>query len=91
MAPTDPAIKKAKVKEKPYKLADEKGLCLFVKPNGGKLWRFKYGSGGKEKLLAHRAFQSRIFRSTIRRSIDGLERCRSCQRLQVQTLRRLPR
>ncbi len=28
--------------DKPYKLADEKGLYLEVHPNGGKYWRFKY-------------------------------------------------
>jgi integrase len=28
--------------DKPYKLADEKGLYLEVDPSGGKYWRFKY-------------------------------------------------
>ena len=46
------AIQSAKPKEKPYKLYDEKGLYALVTPNGGKLWRFKYRFGGKEKLLA---------------------------------------
>ncbi|HBZ31289.1 MAG TPA: integrase, partial [Nitrosomonas nitrosa] len=30
------AISKAKPKEKPYKLPDEKGLFVLVHPNGGK-------------------------------------------------------
>ena len=37
---TDLTIKKAKSKEKPYKLSDGKGLRLVVNPNGGKWWRF---------------------------------------------------
>lgn len=46
------AIKNAKPREKAYKLADEKGLFLFITPNGGKYWRFKYRFAGKEKKLA---------------------------------------
>lgn len=37
---------------KPYKISDEKGLFLEVKPTGSKLWRFKYRFAGKEKLLS---------------------------------------
>lgn len=43
------AARNAKPGEKPYKLADEKGLYLFVTPAGGKSWRLKYRYGGKEK------------------------------------------
>lgn len=52
MALTDTAIRTAKPKDKPYKLADDRGLFLLVNPSGGKLWRFKYRIDGKEKLLA---------------------------------------
>ena len=41
-----------KPREKPYKLADEKGLFLLIQPTGAKYWRFKYHFAGKEKLLA---------------------------------------
>jgi integrase len=37
---------------KDYKLADGGCLYLLVRPNGSKLWRFKYRFGGKEKLLS---------------------------------------
>ena len=47
----DRQIKNAKPAAKPYKLADGSGLYLAVTPAGGKLWRLKYRSGGKEKLL----------------------------------------
>jgi integrase len=33
-------------------LADAQGLYLEVSPSGGKLWRWKYRCGGKEKRLA---------------------------------------
>jgi len=49
---TDTAARQAKSKEKDYKLADEKGLFLFVKTNGSKYWRLKYRYLGAEKLLA---------------------------------------
>ncbi|MFT3960517.1 tyrosine-type recombinase/integrase [Propionivibrio sp.] len=49
---TDTAIRKAKPAEKPYKLADEKGLYLLISPTGSKWWRQKYRFGGKEKLLS---------------------------------------
>ena len=48
---TDTAARQAKGKDKPYKLPDEKGLYLYVTPNGFKSWRLKYRYGPKEKLL----------------------------------------
>lgn len=49
-------VRNAKPGEKPYKLADEKGLYLFVTPKGGKSWRLKYRYGGKEKVLTFGQF-----------------------------------
>lgn len=48
---SDPAIKKAKAADKPYKLTDEKGLYLLVSPTG-KYWRMNYRFAGKQKTLA---------------------------------------
>lgn len=48
---TATAVKQAKPKSKPYKLADGGGLYLLVQGNG-KYWRYKYRFAGKEKLLA---------------------------------------
>ena len=42
----------AKPTEKPYKLADGKGMYLEVAPSGSKYWRLKYRFAGKEKRLA---------------------------------------
>lgn len=49
---TDTAIRTAKPKEKPYKMADSGGLYVLVNPGGGKLWRLKYRFDGKERLFA---------------------------------------
>ena len=48
---TDKAIQAAKPSERPYKLADGEGLTMLVKPNGSKLWRFRYRHDGREKML----------------------------------------
>jgi integrase len=46
---SDMAAKNAKPKDKPYKLADGRGMYLHVMPNGSKYWRLKYRYGGKER------------------------------------------
>ncbi|HEY0958373.1 MAG TPA: Arm DNA-binding domain-containing protein [Novosphingobium sp.] len=46
---SDTAIRAAKPREKQYKLNDEKGLLLIVRPTGGRLWRLKYRFAGKEQ------------------------------------------
>jgi integrase len=52
MTLTDTTLRRAKPKEKPYKLFDERGLFALVTPNGGKWWRLKYRIAGKEKQLS---------------------------------------
>lgn len=52
MALTDAVIKAAKPKTAQYKLHDEKGLLLIVRPTGGKLWRLKYRVQGKEQQFS---------------------------------------
>jgi len=49
---SDIQARKAKPQDKPYKVADERGLYLLVNPNGGKLWRVDYRFSGKRKTLA---------------------------------------
>ena len=39
---TPSAVHNAKPKADPYKLADERGMYLLVKPNGSRWWRFDY-------------------------------------------------
>ncbi len=45
------AVRKAKAKEKDYKLADFEGLYLFVAKSGRRSWRLKYRFAGKERRL----------------------------------------
>jgi integrase len=52
MALTALAIKSAKSRTKPYKLADSDGLYLLVTPSGGRCWRMNYRHLGKQKTLA---------------------------------------
>lgn len=52
MALTDPKIKQAQAREKPYRLSDAKGLYVEIQPSGSKYWRLKYRIAGKEKRLA---------------------------------------
>jgi len=52
MALSDAAIRAAKSANKQFKLYDEGGLFLIVKPSGGKLWRLKYRHLGKEQQLS---------------------------------------
>ena len=49
----DQQVKNAKPTDQPYTLRDERGLFLVVTPSGGKLWRWKYRFGGKEKLMSY--------------------------------------
>ncbi|MEO6661343.1 MAG: Arm DNA-binding domain-containing protein [Burkholderiaceae bacterium] len=49
---TDVTSRNAKPGSKPARLPDGAGLYLEVAPTGGKLWRWKYRFGGKEKRLS---------------------------------------
>ena len=47
---SDLQIRKAKQRDKPYKISDGWGLFLQVNPSGSKLWRMKYYYMGREKV-----------------------------------------
>ncbi|CAL4866074.1 Prophage integrase IntS [Asticcacaulis sp. MM231] len=52
MALSDTALRNAKPLSTQFKLHDEGGLFVIVKPSGGLLWRFKYRFNGKEQQLS---------------------------------------
>ncbi|HEY5410023.1 MAG TPA: integrase arm-type DNA-binding domain-containing protein [Caulobacteraceae bacterium] len=52
MALSDASVRAAKARPTQYKLFDEGGLFVIVRPAGGKLWRLKYRHGGKEQQLS---------------------------------------
>ncbi len=45
-------IRQAKPGDTPIKMTDGGGLVLEVRPNGSKLWRYRYRLAGKENLFA---------------------------------------
>lgn len=42
MALTNIEIKNAQPKDKEYVMSDGAGLVVLIKPNGSKLWRYRY-------------------------------------------------
>ena len=46
------AIRKAKPKEKAYRISDGGGLHLLVQTGGSKLWQMRYRYSGKENILS---------------------------------------
>lgn len=48
----DTKIKQLKPRDKMYRVADHSGLCLEVRPNGSKHWRFRYRFLGKASMLS---------------------------------------
>jgi integrase len=51
MTLTDTALKALKPKDKPYTVADDRGLYVEVFPTGGIVWRFRYRVAGKREKL----------------------------------------
>lgn len=51
MALTDTALKALKPQDKPYTVADERGLYVEVFPTGGIVWRFRYRVAGRREKL----------------------------------------
>ncbi|WGI22147.1 integrase arm-type DNA-binding domain-containing protein [Amylibacter sp. IMCC11727] len=49
-------VRKAKPKDRAYRLTDGGGLHLLVKPNGSKLWQQRYRYADREKTLSHGAY-----------------------------------
>lgn len=78
---------------KNYKLADEKGLFLYVTKAGAKSWRFKYRFGEKEKLLTFGLFpevglaEARDRQSQARAMLrDGLDPAVELERRRLMAL-----
>ncbi|MEW6168880.1 MAG: tyrosine-type recombinase/integrase [Pseudomonadota bacterium] len=78
----DLSVKRAKPREKPYRLTDGGGLYLEIFPNGSKLWRLKYRRiDGKETRISLGAYpevpvaRARVKRDQIklRRKEEGID------------------
>jgi hypothetical protein len=46
---SDTTIRNATPSDKEYAIADGQGLSVVVRPNGTKLWLYRYRFGGKRK------------------------------------------
>ncbi len=73
MALTDIAVRNAKPRPKPYKLADALGLFVLVQPSGGKLWRLKYRVEGREKKLGFGTYPDVSLADARKRRDDARE------------------
>ena len=56
MAITDAALRAMKPGAKARKIADDKGLYVYIPPNGSRLWRMAYRHDGKQKTLSFGAY-----------------------------------
>lgn len=69
---TDRTIKALKPSERPYKRSDGGGLTLVVKPNGQKLWWFRYRFNGKPSTLGFGPYPY----ISLARAREQREKCR---------------
>lgn len=74
------AIRKAKPREKVYRLSDGAGLHLLVHPSGSKLWQMRYRYLGKENVLSFGPYpllslaEARSKRDAARKQLqDGID------------------
>lgn len=72
----DAKLRHAKPRDKAYKLTDSHSLYLLVKQNGGRLWRWNYVYGDKQKTMSFGAYpmvslvQARAKRDEARAILD---------------------
>jgi integrase len=49
---TDTQLRRLRPADKPYKVADGRGLYIEVRPTGSRLWRYRYRIAGRENIFA---------------------------------------
>lgn len=52
MALTDTKVRTLKARDKIYRVADDQGLCIEIKPSGVKVWRYRYMINGKASMMS---------------------------------------
>jgi hypothetical protein len=57
---SDTKIRNAKPADKQYTMADGQGFSVLVRPNGTKLWLYRYRFGGKRKSIQDPAVAARL-------------------------------
>lgn len=74
---TEAQIKNAKPKASAYKLYDEGGLLLLVRPTGTKVWQYPYRVGGKYNICTIGQYpevgsaEARRLRDDIKRQVKA--------------------
>ena len=48
---TDTKLRTSKPKATVYRIADSNGLCIEVRPNGSRIWRYRYRYAGKASMV----------------------------------------
>lgn len=48
---TDTKLRTLKAKAKLYRVADTNGLCIEVRTNGARIWRYRYRYAGKASMV----------------------------------------
>lgn len=71
MSLSDITVRKAKPKDKQYKLTDGEGLYLLVTSKGGKYWRYDYRIDGKRKTLAIGTYPDVSLKQARDRKFEG--------------------
>jgi hypothetical protein len=51
MALSDTKLRNLKTKDRPYQLADGRGLFIEVNPGGKKTWRLRYRLNGRQEKV----------------------------------------
>lgn len=49
---TDTRLRALKPRESVYRIADRDGLCIEVRPSGGRFWRYRYRFAGRAQMLS---------------------------------------
>ncbi len=74
---TDTKIRALKPRQNAYRVADTNGLCIEVRPTGGKIWRYRYRHAGKPSIITMAEYpamslaQARAERDRLRALVKG--------------------
>lgn len=73
MALSEFQIRKAKQRDKPYRITDGDGLNLLIKPNGTKSWQLGYRFLGKENILSFGKYPIISLAEARQKRNDGID------------------
>lgn len=64
-------VKRAKPKDKPYKLSDRDGLYLLVEPSGSRVWRMNYRLRSKQRTITFGRWPELLLGEARERLLDA--------------------